>query len=90
MTMLLEFLERHRARHLFRSSHLNGSSHGCCLLSPQSPLNIVPTCRCWVTQIHKELLWAVCDVTNISAFPFLLLDVVGNDVSFNFFLNNSS
>ena len=22
MTMLLEFLERHRARHLFRSSHL--------------------------------------------------------------------
>ena len=23
MTMLLEFLERHRARHLFRSSHLN-------------------------------------------------------------------
>jgi len=24
MTMLLEFLERHRARHLFRSSHLKG------------------------------------------------------------------
>jgi len=23
MTMLLQFLERHRARHLFRSSHLN-------------------------------------------------------------------
>ena len=23
MMMLLEFLERHRARHLFRSSHLN-------------------------------------------------------------------
>ena len=23
MTMLLEFLERHRARYLFRSSHLN-------------------------------------------------------------------
>ena len=25
MTMLLEFLERHRARHLFRSSHLKAA-----------------------------------------------------------------
>ena len=28
MTMLLEFLERHRARHLFRSSHLKFQEAG--------------------------------------------------------------
>ena len=29
MTMLLEFLERHRALHLFRSSHLNRPPRRC-------------------------------------------------------------
>ena len=32
MTMLLEFLERHRARHLFRSSHLNSRFYGFSLI----------------------------------------------------------
>ena len=32
MTMLLEFLERHRGRHLFRSSHLNSRFYGFSLI----------------------------------------------------------
>ena len=42
MTMLLEFLERHRVRHLFRSSHLN------CLSSKQSQFSkLVPIKLCF-------------------------------------------
>ena len=43
----------------------------------------------WVPSYGRKL-WAVYDVANISAFPFLLLDVVENDVFFEFLLNNSS
>ena len=35
MTMLLEFLERHRARHLFRSSHLKCTMYRVILPKPK-------------------------------------------------------
>jgi len=37
MTMLLEFLERHRARHLFRSSHLKLLLRAFFLISVPDP-----------------------------------------------------
>jgi len=44
MTMLLEFLERHSARQLFRSSHLK--------LFLEANLDITPLCVCLIVQLY--------------------------------------
>ena len=48
MTMLLEFLERHRARHLFRSSHLKQililtTSYLVSLVTDSPQVTLLPT-----------------------------------------------